>query len=131
MLCNKDIFQLRYSAFIPQLLAIHNQYKLLPPNSLNNKLLFTLSKADRVTHKALYSIWLENRIRSNNWLETISMIFLTLRFKVCCTNIFQGPNLPGTNMPGLNLPRLNMPGPNIPLKIARGPICLEPKTFTK
>ena len=109
--------------------------------SLNNKLLFTLSKADRVTHKALYSIWLENRIRSNNWLETISIIFVTLRFKVCCTNIFQGPNLPGpnlpgTNMPGLNLPRRNMPGPNLagpnlPIKIARGPICLEPKTFTK
>ena len=157
---------MEYCAFIPKLLAIHiNTNYCHQRTSLNNKLLFILSKADRVTYKALYSISLEN--------HTIQQLAGNNQYDICDFKVptFQGPNLPHQHfsgaqfagarfagaqfagaqyagaqftgdqyaeaqfsrdqLPGPNLPGPNIPGPNLPLKIARGPICPEPNTFTK
>ena len=62
--------------------------------SLNNKLLFTLSKADRVTYKALYSISLEN--------HTIQQLAGNNQYDICDFKVptFQGPNLPHQHFSG-------------------------------
>ena len=62
--------------------------------SLNNKLLFTLSKADRVAYKALYSISLEN--------HTIQQLAGNNQYDICDFKVptFQGPNLPHQHFSG-------------------------------
>ena len=99
--------------------------------SLNNKLLFTLSKADSATHikPSIQFRW--RTIQSNNWLETISMIFVTFRSNIpgaqfAAPTFFRGPICRGPICWG---PICQGPicwGPIYWGPICRGPICRGP-----
>ena len=87
-----------------------------------------LKKADRVTHKAVNSISLENHpvqpLAGNNksviFLYQLYCITVIVnlagqpsRGPICRTNIFQRTNLPGPNLSGPSLPQ-KLLGPNLP-----------------